>query len=92
MQHLRGLIVGVRNASLHMIFAISLSKPSINKAYRENMVDYANETECFYMFRYFDKDKDGYLDYDEYSYYNNCYSFLQLTLPCDDLKQRAEIA
>jgi len=29
------------------------------------MVDYANETECFYMFKYFDKDNDGYLDFDE---------------------------
>jgi Ca2+-binding EF-hand superfamily protein len=29
------------------------------------MVDYANEVECFYMFRYFDKDGDGYLDFDE---------------------------
>ena len=32
---------------------------------RENMVDYANEVECFYMFRFFDKDGDGYLDFDE---------------------------
>ena len=29
------------------------------------MVDYMNEVECFYIFRYFDKDKDGYLDFDE---------------------------
>ena len=29
------------------------------------MVDYANEVECFYLFRYFDKDNDGYLDFDE---------------------------
>jgi hypothetical protein len=34
-------------------------------ANRDNMVDYANEVECFYMFRYFDKNNDGYLDYDE---------------------------
>jgi Ca2+-binding EF-hand superfamily protein len=29
------------------------------------MVDYINEVEAFYIFRYFDKDKDGYLDFDE---------------------------
>jgi len=29
------------------------------------MVDYANELETFYMFRYFDKDNDGFLDFDE---------------------------
>ena len=33
--------------------------------YRENMVDYANEVECFYMFRFFDKNNDGYLDFEE---------------------------
>lgn len=29
------------------------------------MVDYANEIECFYLIKFFDKDKDGYLDYNE---------------------------
>ena len=29
------------------------------------MVDYADEVECYYMFRYFDKDNDGYLDFEE---------------------------
>jgi hypothetical protein len=29
------------------------------------MVDYADEIECFYIFRYFDKNKDGYLDFEE---------------------------
>eukprot|EP00347_Sterkiella_histriomuscorum_P009319 403341661 len=50
---------------------------------KENMVDYADEVECFYMFRYFDKDNDGYLDFDD---------FLQLTLPADDIQKRAETA
>jgi len=34
-------------------------------ALRENMVDYANEVECFYMFRFFDKNNDGYLEFEE---------------------------
>ncbi len=29
------------------------------------MVDYANEQETVYMFKYFDKDGDGFLDFDE---------------------------
>lgn len=29
------------------------------------MVDYVDEVECFYIFRFFDKDKDGYLDFEE---------------------------
>ena len=37
----------------------------MNDKYRDNMVDYVNEIECFYIFRYFDKDKDGFLDFDE---------------------------
>ena len=32
------------------------------------MVDYANEVECFYMFRFFDKNQDGYLDFEEYQF------------------------
>lgn len=47
------------------------------------MVDYANELETFYMFRYFDKDHDGFLDYDD---------FLYIVLPCDDISKRAEAA
>ena len=50
-----------------MISAISSSNQIyISNLFRENMVDYANEVECFYMFKYFDKNNDGYLDYDEY--------------------------
>ena len=30
------------------------------------MVDYISETECFHMFTYFDKDEDGFLDFQEY--------------------------
>jgi len=29
------------------------------------MVDYISETECFHMFSYFDKDEDGFLDFQE---------------------------
>lgn len=29
------------------------------------MVDYANEVEVFYVFRYFDKNKDGFMDFEE---------------------------
>lgn len=58
------------------------------------MVDYANEVECFYMFRFFDKNKDGYLDFEEYYfiYYLSRFSFLQMTLPNDDLNKRADAA
>jgi len=49
----------------------------------DNMVDYVNEVECFYIFRYFDKDKDGFLDFDD---------FLRMVMPNDDMFQRAETA
>ena len=53
---------------------------------RDNMVDYANEVECFYMFRFFDKNQDGYLDFEEYfSYSFHFLSFLQMTLPNNDV-------
>lgn len=48
-----------------MIFATSLGKQLHFKGFRDNLVDYADEVECFYMLRYFDKDNDGYLDFDE---------------------------
>lgn len=48
-----------------MIFATSSSILFRFKDFRDNLVDYADEVECFYMLRYFDKDNDGYLDFDE---------------------------
>lgn len=48
---------------------------------KENMVDYVNEIETFYMFRYFDKDNDGMLDFDD---------FLYVVMPNDDIAKRAE--
>lgn len=33
--------------------------------FRDNMVDYADETETYYMFRFFDKNDDGYIDFEE---------------------------
>ncbi len=56
------------------------------------MVDYVSEVECFYIFRYFDKDKDGYLDFDEYLFIVNCFSFLMIVLPNDDMFKRADTA
>lgn len=50
---------------MRMISATSSSKLKVIKSYRDNLVDYADEVECFYMLRYFDKDNDGYLDFDE---------------------------
>lgn len=44
------------------------------------MVDYADEIECMYAVKFFDKDEDGYLTFEDY---------LQMTLPCDDVKARA---
>jgi len=41
----------------------------------DNQVDYVTEMECFYMFNYFDKDKDGFIDFED---------FLFLVLPNDD--------
>ncbi len=49
-----------------MTFATSSSKFAIGFIFtRDNLVDYANEVECFYMFRFFDKNQDGYLDFEE---------------------------
>jgi hypothetical protein len=44
-------------------------------------VDYANEVECMYAVKFFDKDEDGQLTFEDY---------LQMTLPCDDVKARAD--
>lgn len=32
----------------------------------ENMVDYISEAECFQMFRFFDRDNDGFLDFEDF--------------------------
>lgn len=48
---------------------------------RDNMVDYADEVECNYMVKFFDKDEDGHLTFED---------FLQMTLPCDNAKSRAD--
>ena len=32
---------------------------------KENMVDYANEVECMYAVKFFDKDEDGYMTFEE---------------------------
>ncbi len=29
------------------------------------MVDYANEVECMYAVKFFDKDEDGYMNFEE---------------------------
>lgn len=33
---------------------------------KENMVDYANEVECMYAVKFFDKDEDGFMTFEEY--------------------------
>lgn len=45
------------------------------------MVDYADEVECMFAVKFFDKDEDGSLSFEDY---------LQMTLPCDDAKSRAD--
>ena len=47
------------------------------------MVDYIAEAECFHMFNYFDKDKDGFLDFTD---------FLTLVLPSNDVALRARVS
>jgi len=42
-----------------------ISAYDINQFLQDNMVDYISETECFHMFNYFDKDEDGFLDFQE---------------------------
>ena len=37
----------------------------INQFLKDNMVDYIQEAEIFHMFSYFDKDEDGYWDFQE---------------------------
>lgn len=32
---------------------------------KENMVDYANEVECMYAVKFFDKDEDGFMTFEE---------------------------
>ena len=40
-----------------------ISAYDINLFLKDNMVDYLSEVECYHMFNFFDKDKDGFLDY-----------------------------
>lgn len=47
------------------------------------MVDYISETECFHMFTYFDKDEDGFLDFQD---------FLQMVLPMNNIALRAKVS
>ena len=47
------------------------------------MVDYLSEVECYHMFAYFDRDKDGFLDYED---------FLQIVLPTANPDLRAKTA
>jgi Ca2+-binding EF-hand superfamily protein len=42
-----------------------ISAYDINTFLQENMVDYIEESECFHMFNFFDKDSDGFLDFGE---------------------------
>ena len=42
-----------------------ISAYDINLFLKENMVDYLTEVECYHMFNFFDKDNDGFLDYQE---------------------------
>jgi Ca2+-binding EF-hand superfamily protein len=42
-----------------------ISAYDINLFLKQNMVDYLSEVECYHMFNYFDRDKDGFLDYEE---------------------------
>jgi Ca2+-binding EF-hand superfamily protein len=58
-----------------------LSAHDIITFLRENMVDYMSEVECFHMFRFFDRDNDGLLDFED---------FLQLCLPVLDPSLRAK--
>lgn len=49
---------------------------------RENQVDYIKEEDLYPIFKLFDKDLDGNLDFDD---------FLQFVLPYDDVKLRAKV-
>ena len=60
-----------------------ISAYDINTFLRENMVDYISEVECFHMFNYFDRDNDGFLDFQD---------FLVLVLPCNDITLRAKVS
>ena len=42
-----------------------ISAFDINTFLQDNMVDYIQESECFHMFNFFDKDNDGFLDFSE---------------------------
>lgn len=42
-----------------------ISARDISQFLVENNVDYISEVECFYLFKVFDKDEDGFLDFDE---------------------------
>ena len=42
-----------------------ISAYDINQFLQDNMVDYISEAECFHMFNFFDKNKDGFLDFTE---------------------------
>ena len=42
-----------------------ISAYNICKFLQENMVDYANEVECMYAVKFFDKDEDGFLTFEE---------------------------
>jgi len=42
-----------------------MSPYNICQFLRENMVDYADEVECMYAVKFFDKDEDGFLTFEE---------------------------
>ena len=60
----------------------AISAKELNTFLKINHVDYVKETDFHPIFRLFDKDRDGNLDFDD---------FLQFVLPYDDIRLRAKI-
>ena len=60
-----------------------ISAYDIKQFLEDNMVDYIAEAECFHMFNFFDKNKDGFLDFTD---------FLTLVLPSNDVALRAKVS
>lgn len=55
----------------------------INEFLKDNMVDYITEQECFHMFNFFDRDADGFLDFQD---------FLVMVLPNNDMILRSKVS
>lgn len=47
------------------VFEAKLGARNLCQFLQENMVDYADEAECMLAVKFFDKDEDGYLSFEE---------------------------